>query len=283
MTWSKIINNISKEYDMKTMIFQVKVGPNPPAFYDTCIQSVDQYCQKYGIDHIVLTEPQLKIKPLNSKRSKEAVERLNFLPIFEKEVAFEYLDQYDAICIIDADIYIRDNAPNIFNELSEGIVFAGVLERDMPLTKEYITKITNYSKGQYESLKDVDWKWNKSGAAFYNMGLMLFTKDIKQYLNGDTPEQFIKRKEFERFVNGEGNWRWSTDQTLLNYWVKKTGMKVKNLEWKWNALFKGVKDEVLPESYFIHFFLSNNLPKKGAEIPTIVKDLSKASNIRKHK
>lgn len=267
---------------MKTMIFQVKVGPNPPAFYDVCIQSVDQYCQKYGIDHIVLTEPKLKIKPLNSKRSASAL-KCDCLVIYEKEVAFEYLDQYDAICIIDSDIYIRDNAPNIFDELSEGIVFAGVLEREMPLTPEYIRKISAYSKGQYESLKDVDWKWDKSGAAFYNMGLMLFSKDIKKYLNGDTPEQFIRRKEFEGFVNGEGNWKWSTDQTLLNYWVKKTGMKVKNLEWKWNTLFKGVKDEYLKDSYFIHFFLSNNLPKKGAEIPNIVRDLDKAASIRGHR
>ncbi|KKK74935.1 hypothetical protein LCGC14_2878800, partial [marine sediment metagenome] len=56
-------------------------------------------------------------------------------------------------------------------------------------------------------------------------------------------------------------------------------MKTKNLDWKWNALFKGVRDEVLPESYFVHFFLSNNLPKKGVEIQNIIKDLSKASSV----
>ena len=39
------------------------------------------------------------------------------LPIYEKENAFDYFDDYDQIAIIDADIYIRDTAPNIFNEL----------------------------------------------------------------------------------------------------------------------------------------------------------------------
>lgn len=265
---------------MKRLIYQVKVGPNPPAYYDTCIGSAAEYCKKYNIDHVVQTEPILKIRPLNSKRSEMAVERLGYLPIFEKENAFNYLDQYDQIAIVDSDIYIRDTSPNIFDELEEDTVFAGVMEKDMPLTEQYVGKIRSYSHGQYGNLKDVEW--NKSpthGFPFYNMGLMLFSNKIKEYLNGETPEQFIRRKEFARFVDGEGNWKWSTDQTLLNYWVRKSGMKTKNLDWKWNTLFKAVLDERLSESYFVHFFLSNNLPKKGAEIQNIINDLSKASAV----
>lgn len=265
---------------MKRLIYQVKVGPNPPAYYDICIKSATEYCKKYNIDHIVQTEPILKIRPLNSKRSEIAVDRLGYLPIYEKENAFNYLDQYDQIAIVDSDIYIRDTAPNIFDELDEDTIFAGVQEKDMPLTEQYVRKINGYSNGQYSRLTDVKWDQSKEyGYAFYNMGLMLFSNKIKEYLNGETPEQFIRRKEFERFVNGEGNWRWSTDQTLLNYWVRKSGMKLKFLDWKWNVLFKGVRDEVLPKSYFVHFFLSNNLPKKGAEIQNIIKDLSKASSV----
>ena len=111
---------------------------------------------------------------------------------------------------------------------------------------------------------------------------MVFSSKIKEYLNGETPLEFIRRKEFERFVNGEGNWKWSTDQTLLNFWVRKSGMKRKNIDWKWNALFKGIKDEKLPEAHFIHFFLSGNLPQKGAEIPSIIKNLDNATKIKGH-
>lgn len=266
---------------MKTLIFQVAVG-EVPAFYETCIASAATYASRIGADHKVLREPVLKIRPLNSKRSENAL-RLGFLPIYEKEVAFNYLSEYDKIAIVDSDIYIRDTAPNIFEALGDA-TFGAVAERDMPLTPEYINKILKYSRGQYEPLKDVDWKWSVShGAEFYNMGLMVFSNKIADYLNGQTPEQFIRRKEFERFVDGEGNWRWSTDQTLLNYWVKKSGMQVKNLDWRWNALFKGIRDEKLPQSYFIHFFLSGRLPKGGAEIPQIVADLSLASTIEGRK
>lgn len=268
---------------MKNLIYQVKVGPNPPAFYDICIKSVAEYCKKYNIEHIVETEAKLKIRPLNSQRSVEAVERLGYLPIFEKEVAFDYLDDYDNICIIDADIFIREIAPNIFEELKNDTVFAGVYEKDMPLTPEYKKKIIAYSNGQYGALRNANMIIGQFGTAFYNMGLMLFSSKLKDYLNGETPEQFIRRKEFEDMVNGKGNFRWSTDQSMLNFWVHKSGMKLQNLDWRWNALFKGVKDETLKNSYFLHFFLSNNLPKRGEEIPEIIANLNNAVDIGGHK
>ena len=44
-----------------------------------------------------------------------------YLPIYEKENAFDYIDDYDQIAIIDADIYIRPDSPNIFDEVSEDV------------------------------------------------------------------------------------------------------------------------------------------------------------------
>jgi len=261
------------------LIYQVNVGTTP-AFYQVCIDSVARYCHKYDIHHIVQQEPILKIAPLNNQR-KRAKMKLNYLPIFEKENAFNYLSQYEKICIVDSDIYIRDIAPNIFNEINDE-VFAGVIEEEMPLTDKYRIKVQKFSSAQYEDLKDVMSDWTPNGVPFFNMGLMLFTNKLTDYLNGETPEQFIRRKEFEKFVNGEGHHQWSTDQTLLNYWVRKTNMPTKRLSWKWNALFKAVQDNKLPQSYFIHFFLGNNLPQKGREIPNIIKNLSLAKNIKGH-
>jgi hypothetical protein len=233
------------------LIFQVAVGECPP-FYKTCIASVARYATRHGHEHIVLTEPVLRIRPVKSARSDNAL-RLGYLPIYEKEQAFSYLDRHAAVAVIDADIYIRESAPNIFDELGDA-AFAGVLERDMPLTPEYFAKIRKHSDGQFSTLKDVDWKWNGNGAAFYNMGLMLFGQGIRPYLNGQTPGEFLRRPEFERFVNGEGHWKWSTDQTLLNWWVKKSGMATRDLSWKWNALYGACKD--VTEAHFVHFFLA---------------------------
>ena len=254
------------------MIYQVAVG-SPSNLYEHCIKSVEMYCKKYGIKHIVQSEPILKIKPdLNrTGRSKEAVERLGYLPIFEKENAFYYLNQYKQIAIVDSDIYIRDNAPNIFDELTEQYAFGAVAERELPCAKKYKSKIRKYSKSAFEHLTDVNWKWNELGAEFYNMGLMVLNSEkFSAYLRGQSPKEFISRPEFKDFVDGVGYKKWSTDQMLLNWWVKKEGMPTLNMDWKWNGLYKGIDDKRLPEAYFVHFFLKDLLPERGENITALM-------------
>jgi hypothetical protein len=250
------------------LIYQACVGETP-AFYQDCIRSVEKYAQRYGYAHIVQTEPILKITPLNSQRSDNALRR-GYLPIYEKENAFAYLDDFDKVLILDADVFVRDSAPPIHTQWEHtAFDFAGVVEREMPLNVRYLDKIRKYSKGQYERLNTVNWKWNENGAEFFNMGVMLLNRSIKRHLEGNTPEQFIRRPEFERFVNGEGHWKWSTDQTLLNWWVKHTGMLSMHLDWKWNALYGAIDD--VSEAHFVHFFLSAKMDRQGAEIPEIMR------------
>ncbi len=257
---------------MDRMIYQVAVGKQSN-LYEHCIKSVANYCKKYNIKHIVQTEPILKIRPdLNrTGRSKEAVERLGYLPIYEKENAFDYLDQFEQIAIVDSDIYIRDNAPNIFDQLTDQYAFGAVAERELPCAKKYKSKIKKYSKSAFEHLTDVDWKWNELGAEFYNMGLMVInTNGFLPYLKGQTPKQFLDREEFKDFVDGVGYKKWSTDQMLLNWWVKKESIPTLNMDWRWNGLYKGIDDKRLPEAYFVHFFLKDLLPERGENISALM-------------
>ncbi len=252
----------------RRLIYQVAVG-EVPAFYQQCIDSVARYARRIGAEHRVQRKPKLKIAPLDSSRSNRAL-RLGYLPILEKECAFALLPEYGSIAILDADVYVRDRAPDIFDQ-SKGCDFAGVLERDIPSTSNHVDKLRKYSKGQYETLTDVDWDWNDRGAAFYNMGVLVLNQSVLQYLDGQTPEQFLRRPEFERFINGEGHWKWSTDQTLLNWWVKKSGMTATNLDWRFNTLYGAALH--IDQAWFVHFFLADKMPRKGAEIPEIIKQL----------
>ncbi len=251
----------------KQLVYQVAVGETPD-FYKTCIASVERYCKRIGAEHIVQTEPKLRIVPHRSYRSVNAL-RLGYLPIFEKANALGYLGEFDQVAVLDADIYVRDSAPDVFTAFDAE--FGAVMERRMPLTQEYFNKIRKYSVGQYGLLGDVNWQWNDDGAAFYNMGLMLLGAGLLKYLNGDTPLEFIRRPEFARFVNGEGHWKWSTDQTLLNYWIRKAGVKVQDMDWRWNALYGAVRD--VSPAHFVHFFLAAKMPKGGAEIPGLIAKL----------
>ena len=257
---------------MRRMIYQVAVGKQSK-LYQHCISSVNNYCNKYNIQHIVQTEPILKIRPdlERTGRSKEAVERLGYLPIYEKENAFSHIDNFDQIAIVDSDIYIRPDAPNIFDDLSQEFAFGAVAERELPCAKKYKSKIRKYSKSAFSNLKDVDWKWGELGAEFYNMGLMVINcAKFKPYLRNQTPKEFIQRTEFKDFVDGVGFYKWSTDQMLLNWWVKKENIPTKNMDWRWNGLYKGIDDKRLPEAYFVHFFLKDLLPERGENVPALI-------------
>ena len=267
---------------MKKLIYQVCIGQAQNSeMYKHCIESVANYCERLDIEHVVQRTPILRIKPdiFTTNRSPESYEKHGgYLPIYEKENAFDYFQKgYDQIAIIDADIYIRPDAPNIFDDLGSDHDFGAVVERDMPISGEYAMKIRNYSRMQYSGLAGVDWDWRDWGAKFYNMGLMVMNKSIVPYFKGQNARQFLDRPEFKRFVDGEGAWKWSTDQTLLNWWVKKEEMKVKDMSWKWNALYKGVKDEYIPEANFVHFFLKDKLPDRGENVDQLMKDINRGN------
>ena len=261
---------------MKRLIYQVYTG-NKLNLYDHCTKSVMEYALHYDIDYVAQNKPIMRIKPdvFATNRSKESYEKYGgFLPIYEKENAFDYWDKYDQIAIIDADIWIRTGAPNIFDQLDDTTEFAGVVERTAPILPWYQQKLANYTQMQYSSLTDVDWKWNNFGGHFYNMGLMLLDKNICKYLRGQTGKQFIERPEFKRFVDGLGAWKWSTDQTLLNYWVKKENMIQKELSWKWYALFTAIPDDKIKEAYFVHFFLKDKLPNAGEDVNQLMEKVT---------
>jgi hypothetical protein len=220
----------------------------------------------------------IKPDPFTTNRSKESYEKYGgFLPIYEKENAFTYLKSYDQVSIIDADVWIRPECnESIFEATGTDVDFGGVLERDMPITPQYDRKIANYSRMQYGMNpinKLFDWN-HKAGADFYNMGIMVLNKSIEKYLNGETPKQFLSRPRFKPFVDGMGAWKWSTDQTLLNVWVKEEKMKVKNLPFKWNGLYTGIEMKKIKECNFVHFFLKDKLPNRGENIEELMQNVS---------
>ena len=257
---------------MKRLIYQVYTGKRS-ALYDHCTQSVKEYADRIGAHYLIQREPILRIAPdiFTTNRSRESYEKYGgFLPIYEKENAFAYLDSYDQIAIIDADIFIRPDCDEcVFSASGTDCDFAGVIERTMAITPEYQAKIHNYSRMQYAHNRIAElFDWNNSGADFYNMGMMVINKSISKYLRGQTPEQFIRRPEFKAFVDGMGPWKWSTDQTLLNYWVKKERMLVNNLDWKWNGLFTANTN--IKECNFVHFFLKDKLPNRGENVQDLM-------------
>ena len=250
---------------MKRLIYQVYIG-NRKNLYDTCVDSVKRYCEKYNIEHKVQTKPILKIKPNIFQNNRPPhITRLGYLPILEKENAFDLLPEYDQIAIIDSDVYITENAPNIFDFIDDESSFAGVPERDLPLTAEYAQIIRNYSDRHYKDIagkSGSDFEPNSLGYEYFNMGVMVLNKSFHNYINMPV-KKWLEKDEFQPFINGYGNWGWTQDQTLLNWVIRSRKIPFNRLDWKFNALIRAVKKERISESYFVHFADQNKLPDRG--------------------
>ena len=259
---------------MKTLIYQVYVGQTS-ALYDHCTASVKAYAERIGADYICQTQPILRIKPnpFTSNRSKEAVDRLGYLPIYEKENAFDYLDDYDRIAIIDSDVFVRESAPTIFDQLGDGAAFGAVVEREMPITDEYLAKIKNYSIMQYQGIAQrIPFRFNHStGFEFMNMGVMVIDKSLQPFFEGLKAREWLGQPAFQNFIDGIGNWKWSTDQTLLNTWIRWKNIPFTCMNWKWNGLY-GTNTKI-DECHFVHFFLKDKLPNRGENVEELMRSI----------
>lgn len=243
------------------LIYQVAVGQESK-LYQFCTRSVFDYCERHDIDYMLQTVPILKINPdpKTSGRS-ESASKLGYLPIFEKENALQYLGEYDQVAVIDADVWIRPDAPNIFDSAKGD--FAAVVEQTMPINWRYKKKISGYAWGQY----------GDRHYPFLNMGVMVMNKTLLPYLEGQTPREFLMRPEFKDFVDGVGQYKWSTDQTLLNTWLKDCGADVHKLGWQWNGLYGALQADKIKDAHFVHFFLSDHLENQGEDVAELVKTL----------
>lgn len=242
---------------MRRLIYQVAVGAQRP-LWERCMATVQAHADAHGIDYEMQQDPALRIRPsANNGRSAEAVERLGYLPIYEKENALAALGEYERVAIIDADVWIRPGAPCIFDALPAGYDCAMMPERSAPITERYARKLDSYERGQYAPLGGV-------GMPFRNMGVMLLNKSLRR-LCPEEPSEFLARPEFQRFIDGLGAWKWSTDQTLLNWWLASSGAIVADLDWRWNAMYGAIDDARLAEAHAVHFFLSGDLSSDDPE------------------
>jgi len=68
-----------------------------------------------------------------------------------------------------------------------------------------------------------------------------------------------------------GTWKWSTDQTLLNFFLKKYNVPTTHLNPTFNGLFSAVNN--LEECDFVHFFLKDKLPNSGENVGELMKQI----------
>jgi lipopolysaccharide biosynthesis glycosyltransferase len=164
---------------MKKLIYQVCIGPKSK-LYEYCTESVKAYAEKIGADYIIQKDPILRITPnpfLNQREGKTGGwKKIGYMPIFEKENVFNYFKDYNMCCVVDADIYIKQNSPDIFKELDQDFALGSIYECDLPINDQYAQKINSYSR----MLSMFQLKWDikqRTGYSFFNSGVMLYNSN----------------------------------------------------------------------------------------------------------
>jgi len=207
-----------------------------------CIKSMMDYSKRIGVDFYNLRFPVI-----------------NFHSVyFEKFIFVDLLDKYDRVLFLDADIMITPNAKNIFDYYPDDNVFYA------------------YNETSDNELMDRDFcvepllgdcpHWPKDGNnkyRYFNSGVMLISKKHKNFF-----------KDFRNVPNIPGVINKFPDQTYLNYMVVKNNIPFGYMDYSFNRMHLGVKDDNNEryKSDFIHYAGSAFVYGDGDKLITIQKD-----------
>lgn len=234
---------------MKRLCYQVLVGERRP-LWDKCVASVAAYCARHGIIHEVQLEMVLKVKPKKSLRSEGAV-RLGGLPNLEKLNGLTRFKDFDQIALIDSDVWASPDAPNIFDHVQPDCDVAGVTERALPISDAYARKLDRYEKMQFDPVGGV-------GLPFLQCGVMVYNRSFARFMP-DGPKAFWEQQNLESFINGDGGWRWQSEQCTLSWFLRANDARIGTLDPRFNWLFGVLQPGRQAEGWLHHFFLSQHL------------------------
>jgi hypothetical protein len=205
---------------IKTAIFTVNIGDDSDYF--PAMLSAQFYAKKYNISYFACEEPTIRF----------------LYPPFEKHQGFRLFNMgYDRILLLDRDILITPNAPNIF-ECCPDMDTLYAFDENFPNEMMNRDHIVNGIK------EGIDWPKNERGMyKYFNSGVVIISKNYKDFIKGarDLPETPQMRK--------------FPEQTSMNYMAFKKGIKFANLSWHWNKMDFGEPDPQNKryEAYFIHY------------------------------
>jgi hypothetical protein len=166
------------------------------------LKTWEYYCKKHGIDLIVCTEHD---------------PRFTF-PIWNKEKIWEVGHKYEKIGIVDSDTMVRWDAPNIFDDINDGIYGVNDL-----CDLNWILSSIKDRQHFYPNVKLDLMK-------YLNAGVLFFTKDVLKPFYHLMNYYLFRKNEIDKLTSG------GKEQTLLNFQLNEDRIKINLLDPSWNLL-----------------------------------------------
>jgi len=232
---------------MKNIIFMVafKKDGQLKKEYQYSIDSWRYFCKKYNAELLLMEDPVVDISQMNI--------------IWQRYFLFDILDaneiNYDQVLMVDADTIVHPDCPNFFNETDHNYCMV----HDAGSYDWILRGMEHYKKHVFKNEWFDFWTYGNAGFQIVNKKHKDFFKSMTDfYFNNQDTIQFIQKSY------GTG-----TDQTPLNYMLRKHKVDLKLLPWKYNmggmAKREIIGDDMLHTKmgYVMHF---NGLPGKKEEV-----------------
>jgi len=183
------------------------------------LRTFEGYCVEHDLDLVCINSKKYAIEPCD---------HYNVL-IYEKNQMYDLLQRYDRVFRVDIDMLIRGDCPDVFAMVPEdsiGVVFEDVGSR-LENRRTRIREIQKYFG------VNLDWS-----SGYFNAGMIVasrqhadaFLNDV-EFLNtvacGPNAPKYV-HNGFEDFL--------LTDQSILNYNVRRNGHKIHPMDYRFNHL-----------------------------------------------
>ena len=215
--------------------------------YQYSIDSWSHFCNKYGHKLITMEEPIVDTEYMGV--------------IWQRYYLFDMLDHnkidYNQILIVDADTIIHPNSPDIFTLTEDKYC----LVHDDGDFDWIIRSIENYKENLFHDEPLVNWY------EYFNSGFQIVNKKHREFFN-TMKQYYIDNSEQIKWC--QKTYGVGTDQTPLNYLLKRENIETKELPYRFNMSCMAAKEIVGPEmvhtkmGYVMHF---NGLPDKDQSVP----------------
>jgi len=201
---------------------------------NTTFPLMRDYAKKILADYIVLDTPRLKLGFYN----------------YEKLQIFDLFEKYERIIFLDSDLLVTPRCPNLFSVTPERALGA--------------FKVSNYTNFHDKAIRVIqdelgDIGWDRD---YFNSGVMVVSRQHREVFN--------KNNGLLKWISRDTTGQLFSDQTYINYLVKKFGIEVYDLGYKFNHTTAPKNSDRRFRSYIIHYPGKGH--RQGSKVEQIEKD-----------
>lgn len=188
--------------------------------------------------------------------------------------AMENFQNYDKVLIVDPDIIINENAPNIFNMLDDENDLCVVKNfNDGRQNEEFFKQISINAAVIHNSIEIFQRKIEKFSSehyldTYFNMGVFLFKPSKLNPEIQKLKNLIFTDEEIHEYCSYKNKGDWYHSQNLTSAFLTCSNLKIKFLpkEWNWLApdIYTECNDNFFwgPMKPFIYHFTGTNLAKE---------------------